>query len=173
MPRFKCAAAIAAIGAAGLSLAACKPAAPPKAAVEPIPMGVTINAMMVGTLDFAADGIWRPAALKTNLTDDEWLLAQQDATTLVAATSLMSIPTVGGERDARFVTDPQWRQWTLALQAAGEDALEAAKKHDKQALKDAGDAAVEVCQACHTHFKPGMPGGGITRYPEYPKPPRT
>lgn len=174
MNRFASPSLLAAAGLAALALAGCKPAPEPKAAaVEPLPMGVTINAMMVGTLDFAADGIWRPAALKTKLTDADWLLAQEDATTLVAATSLMTIPTAGGARDAAFIADPQWRQWTEALQASGLKALEAAKAHDQTALKEAGDEAVELCQACHTRFKPGMPGGGITRYPEYPKPPRT
>ena len=28
-------------------------------------------------------------------------------------------------------------------------------------IADVGDEIVEICEACHTHFKPAVPTGGI------------
>jgi len=158
-----------------LSGAACG-RAPEPAPVEATPavvsMPVSQNQMMVSLMDFAADGIWRPADPDRSLSAADWRLVQNDAVALAAATSLLSVPSAGGERDANFLADPDWRRWTLELQAAAVDSIKASEQTDKDALRAAGDRVVEVCRACHAKFKPDMPGGGVTRYPEYPKPAR-
>jgi hypothetical protein len=165
---------------AGLVLAACTPdqtesatpapaSAPAEAAsTQPLPLPVSLNAVMVAMVDFAADGIWRPAASETPLTDRQWLLVEQDAVNLIASASLITMPGTG-VNDATWITEPDWRNWTKDMQAAAERAKAAVDAKDQNALKVAGDQLVEVCQACHQKYKAGLPSMGITRFPIYPK----
>ena len=167
---------------AGMALlAACQPAAAPvaepaAASAEPaaapataeLPLKVSINAVMVAGVDFAADGIWRPAASETKLTDKQWLLVEQDATNLAAAATLITTPGTG-DSDSTWVANADWRSWSLEMQQLGLQAMEVAKEKDQVRLAAIGDRLVEVCQACHKAYKPGLPSMGITRFPTYPK----
>jgi hypothetical protein len=138
------------------------------AAAQALPLPVTINAVMVAMVDFAADGIWRPAVSEKPLTNNQWLLAEQDAVNLVAAATL--ITTAGtGVNDAAWIADPDWRQWATDMQNSALQAKDAVGQKDQARLKLAGDHLVETCQACHQKFKPGLPTMGITRFPIYPK----
>jgi hypothetical protein len=123
---------------------------------------------MVALVDFSADGIWRPAASDLSLSDDQWLLAEQDAYNLIAATTLMTIPGTGSN-DAAWVKDPDWRRWTSEMQVVAMEAKAAVEAKDQERLRLVGDRLVELCQACHQKFKPGLPSMGITRFPIYPK----
>lgn len=145
-----------------------EPVRPVAACAEGVAMPITMNEMMVALVDFSADGIWRPAASETPLTDYEWLLAEQDALNLVAGTTLMSVPGTGPS-DAGWVNDPDWRRWTTQMQATALQALAAIKAKDQERLKAAGDALVTQCQTCHQKFKPGVASGGVNRFPYYPK----
>jgi len=137
-------------------------------ASAPLPLKVSLNQVMVAMVDFAADGIWRPAASETPLTDRQWLYVQQDATNLVASASLMT--SVGtGVNDAVWVEDPDWRRWSEEVQILALQALDAAGERDQARLAATGDRLVEVCEACHRAFKPGLPSMGVTRFPVYPK----
>ncbi len=148
--------------------AAIEAAAVAEPAVEALPMPVPINAMMVSLVDFAADGIWRPAAKETPLTDTEWLYVEQDATNLVVSATLMT--TAGtGVNDEEWVKDPTWRQMVTEFQAVALQAKAAAEAKDQGRLKLAGDRLVELCESCHKQYKPGLPAMGITRFPIYPK----
>jgi hypothetical protein len=152
-------------------LTACQPVpVVEKASPEPLPLPLPlpINAVMVALVDFAADGIWRPAALETGLTTDQWLLAEQDAINLIASTTL--ITTAGtGANDAEWVQDPDWRRWATEMQVVALEAKAAVDAKDQERLRLVGDRLVELCQACHQKFKPGLPSMGITRFPVYPK----
>jgi hypothetical protein len=159
-----------------LAVAACSPVATeapdaaraPAAETGPLPLPIPINAVMVALVDFAADGIWRPVASPYGLSDDQWLLAEQDAYNLIASTTLMT--TAGtGENDAAWVKDPDWRRWTQEMQSVSLEAKAAVDARDVERLKLVGDRLVEICQACHQKFKPGLPSMGITRFPVYPK----
>lgn len=168
------------VAAVGLALAACSPAtetaeapAPEAAAVEapaPLPMPLPINAMMVSLVDFAADGVWRPAAQETEITDEQWLYIVQDATNLVVSTTLMTTPGTG-VNDAEWVQNADWRMWSQEMQDVALQAKAAAELKDRERLKLAGDRLVELCEACHQAFNPGLPTMGINRFPIYPKRP--
>jgi cytochrome c5 len=151
------------------SPAASPATAPAVAALPlPLPLPVPINAVMVAMVDFAADGIWRPAVSEKPLTNNQWLLAEQDAVNLVAAATL--ITTAGtGVNDAVWVADPDWRRWATDMQNSALQAKAAVGQKDQARLKLVGDDLVETCQACHQKFKPGLPSMGITRFPIYPK----
>lgn len=148
--------------------AGCQPGALVEPEVEPLPLGVPINAVMVALVDFAADGVWRPAASETPLTDEQWLLAEQDAVNLIASTTLMTTPGTG-TNDAAWVKNPDWRRWTAEMRAVAIEAKAAVDAKDQERLGLVGDRLVELCQTCHQKFKPGLPIMGITRFPIYPK----
>jgi hypothetical protein len=135
---------------------------------EPLPLAVPITAVMVALVDFAADGIWRPAASETPLTDEQWLLAEQDAVNLIASTTLMTMPGTG-TNDAVWIEEPEWRRWTEEMQTVAIQAKGAVEAKDQKRLGLVGDRLVELCQACHQKYKPGLPVMGITRFPIYPK----
>jgi hypothetical protein len=149
-------------------IAGCQPAVSTVEDAGPLPMPVPINAVMVALVDFAADGIWRPAASDLTLSDEQWLLAEQDAINLITSTTL--ITTAGtGTNDAAWVKDPDWRRWAKEMQVVALEAKAAVDAKDQERLRLVGDRLVELCQACHQKFKPGLPVMGITRFPIYPK----
>jgi hypothetical protein len=159
-----------------LAAAGCQPASAPSPGSAPAAQGDTgplvlpipINAVMVALVDFAADGIWRPVGAQFPLSDEQWLLAEQDAYNLIASTTLMT--TAGtGSNDAAWVKDPDWRRWATEMQVVALEAKAAVDAKDQERLKLVGDRLVEICQACHQKFKPGLPSMGITRFPIYPK----
>jgi hypothetical protein len=149
-------------------VAGCQPAGVIEQAAEPLPLGVPINAVMVALVDFSADGVWRPAASETPLADEQWLLAEQDAINLIASTTLMTTPGTG-TNDAAWVKDTDWRRWATEMRTVALEAKAAVDTKDQPRLALVGDRLVELCQACHQKFKPGLPVMGITRFPIYPK----
>ncbi len=152
-----------------LGMTGCQPVPlAPSIQAEPLDLAVPINAVMVALVDFAADGIWRPAASETGLSDEQWLLAEQDAVNLIASTTLITMPGIG-INDAKWVSDPDWRRWATEMRAVSLEAKAAIDLKDQERLRLVGDRLVELCQACHQKFKPGLPTMGITRFPIYPK----
>ena len=149
-------------------VAGCQPPSPAVEDAGPLPLPVPINAVMVSLIDFAADGIWRPAASEVPLSDDQWQLAEQDAYNLIVSTTLMTTPGTGAN-DAEWVKDSDWRRWTKEMQVVALEAKAAVDAKDQERLRLVGDRLVELCQTCHQKFKPGLPSMGITRYPIYPK----
>jgi hypothetical protein len=149
--------------------AGCQPAPVAKQEmVEPLSLAVPINAVMVALVDFAADGVWRPAASDMGLSDEQWLLAEQDAINLIASATLITTPGTGAN-DAQWVKDPDWRRWATEMRTVALEAKAAVDSKDQERLGLVGDRLVELCQACHQKFKPGLPSMGITRFPIYPK----
>lgn len=156
------------LGAAAIGLAACQPVEVAKDEADALPLAVPINAVMVALVDFAADGVWRPAAMETGLTQDQWLLAEQDSINLIASATLITTPGTGAN-DAAWVKDPDWRRWATEMQLVAGEARSAVEQQNQERLRLVGDRLVEICEACHQKFKPGLPSMGITRFPVYPK----
>jgi hypothetical protein len=123
---------------------------------------------MVALIDFAADGVWRPAVSEIALNDQQWLLAEQDAINLIASTTLITLPGTG-DNDAAWIKAPDWRRWASEMRVVAFEAKAAVDGKDQERLRLVGDRLVELCQACHQKFKPGLPSMGITRFPIYPK----
>jgi hypothetical protein len=135
----------------------------------PLPLAVSLNETMVALVDFAADGVWRPAASETPLTDTQWALIDQNAVNLIAAASLITMKGQG-VNDEVWIVNPDWRRWSLEMQATAAQVRSAVTTRDQERLRLAGDRLVEICQTCHQAFKPGLPSMGVTRFPVYPKP---
>jgi hypothetical protein len=139
-------------------------AAPPKAATA---LPISVADLMRASIEVPADGIWA-AEGSEKLSDEEWQLADQDSVNLVAATQLMSKAGTG-KQDAKWVSAADWQTWSREMQKTALQIRGAAKGMDQKKLAAAADRLQELCEACHTKYRPQTPTDGISRYPFYPK----
>ncbi|HTI67171.1 MAG TPA: cytochrome c [Caulobacteraceae bacterium] len=153
-----------------LSIAGCtKKAEPAPVAAAPAPLALSVPLVdvMRASVEIPADGIW---GVTTNekLTDEEWLLADQDAIGLIAASTLMTTPTTG-PKDKAWQANADYQAWALDIQKTAIALREAAKAKDLPKLAMNGDHMLETCQACHDKYRPATPSDGSpSRYPFYP-----
>src|SRR5271155_674295 len=139
-------------------------AAPPKPAAA---LPISMADLMRASIEVPADGIWA-AEGSEKLSDEEWQLADQDSVNLVAATQLMSKAGTG-KQDAKWVAAADWQSWSREMRKTALQIRNAAKEMDQKKLAAAGDRLQELCEACHTKYRPQTPTDGISRYPFYPK----
>jgi hypothetical protein len=139
-------------------------------AVPPKPVAVlpiSVADLMRASIEIPADGIWAAEGAE-QLSQEEWQLAEQDSVILIAATQLMSKAGTG-KQDAKWVSAPDWQTWSREMQKAALQIRSAAKEMDQKKLAAAGDHLQELCEACHSKYRPQTPTDGISRYPFYPK----
>ncbi len=167
------AAAMAVMGAIGL--AACSPAKvadktpETTAAIAPAApkLPVSINAVMVGMVDYAAEPVWK-SGYKPPKTAAGWRDLEHNAYEVAVNGKLIQL--VGtGPNDAKWAADPEWIKFAEAESAAGMDALKAAQAKDVAGVNAAGDKLVAVCEGCHKKFKPAETTGGLYKSPDYPE----
>jgi hypothetical protein len=140
-------------------------AAPPPRPATALPL--SIADLMRASIEIPADGIWA-AEGSEKLSDEEWQLADQDSVNLLVATQLMSKAGTG-KQDAKWVSAADWQTWSRDMQKTALQIRSAAKEMDQKKLAAAGDRLQELCEACHTKYRPQTPTDGISRYPFYPK----
>jgi Cytochrome C' len=140
-----------------------KPAAPPASLIVP----VSILDLMRASIEIPADGIWA-AQGADKLTDDQWLLADEDSVSLAGAATLISSPGIG-KNDRKWVANADWQTWVRDVQTTALALRAAAKAKDFTKFGTAADHLSEVCQSCHTKYRPESPSDGVARYPFYPK----
>ena len=122
---------------------------------------------MRASIEIPADGIWAAEGAE-KLSEEEWQLADQDAVNLIAATQLL--PKAGsGKQDAKWVAAADWQAWSRDMQKTALQLRVAAKEMDQKKLAVAGDHLQELCEGCHTKYRPQTPTDGVSRYPFYPK----
>ena len=119
---------------------------------------ISYNDVMVALVNEAADPIW-VAAWHDPETEREWRDLERRAYQLKLGGALLAQPGTGPV-DAQWAADPAWRKWAIKLRDAGTAAIAAVESRDKQTISRAGDIIVEVCEGCHTHFRPPVPTGG-------------
>lgn len=141
-----------------------KAAAPPPAA--PLALPVSLVDVMRAEVEIPAEGIWNVTG-NDKLTDQEWLLADQDAVGIIAAASLMTTPTTGA-KDKVWMAGADWAGWSADIQKTGIALREAAKAKDLPKLMANGDHLLDVCTACHEKYRPEIPSDGVARFPFYP-----
>jgi hypothetical protein len=139
-------------------------AAPPKPATA---LPISVADLMRASIEVPADGIWA-AEGSEKLSGEEWQLADQDSVNLVVATQLMSKAGTG-KQDAKWVSAADWQNWSRQMQKTALQIRGAAKEMDQKKLAAGGDRLQELCEACHTKYRPQTPSDGISRYPFYPK----
>ncbi len=165
---------LAALCASGSSRsAAAVPVSPPPQFL----LTATIQDLMQGVVDPAADALWDSVAYiaSTSGTLDrrprsaaEWQAVRLHAVTLIEATNLLKLPgrpvkTVNSpvgvgelapaEIGKRIAASPDtFARFADVLRAAGQKALAAIDAKDAQGLMDAGGVIDEACEACHLTY---------------------
>lgn len=128
---------------------------------------VSILDLMRAAIEIPADGIWAAQGAE-KLSDDEWLLADEDSVSLAAAATLISKPGTG-TNDGKWVANADWQIWTRDMQTTALKIRAAAKAKDLASFSAAADHLSEICQSCHTKYRAQTPSDGVARYPFYPK----
>jgi len=139
------------------------PAAPPKAPTLPISLADVMRA----SVEIPADGIWA-AEGADKLSEDDWQLADQDAVNLIAATQLIARAGTG-KNDAKWVAKADWQNWVRDMEKASLQIRSAVKAMNQKEMAAAADHLQEICESCHTKYRPQAPSDGVSRYPFYPK----
>jgi hypothetical protein len=112
----------------------------------------------------SASGVWNAVATSTDqtgvheskpVTDEDWNKVIAAATELTEATNLLMVPgrkrCVGGAIPEPFLTD--WRRKAREVGEAANIALIVAKKHDADALGEAGERIDVSCDQCHERYQ--------------------
>lgn len=130
-----------------------------------IPVGTSINALMVALVDHSAHEIWEAGSAAT-LTGRDWQTVEQHAIQLIASATLVSLGGTG-VADQGWVIAPAWQEWTQRMTDGASAALAAVQNADQDALNNAGGVIVDSCVGCHEAFKPDAPTEGIMHIPHY------
>ena len=132
---------------------------------EFIELQTSVNAIMVGVVDWAAHEIWEAGYAET-LTGRNWLTAKQYAIQLLASSTLVSLGGTGSA-DRGWVQNPDWQLWTTRMIEETQHAIAAIDAKDQTALRESGDRLVQSCEGCHAVFKPETPTEGILHVPHH------
>jgi hypothetical protein len=141
--------------------------AKPAGESRPLAVPVSILDLMRASVEIPADGIWAAQGAE-KLGDDDWLLADEDSVSLAGAATLISTPGAG-KNDRKWVANADWQSWVRDVQATALAIRAAAKAKDLSKFSAAADHLSEICQNCHTKYRPEAPSDGVARYPFYPK----
>jgi Cytochrome C' len=128
---------------------------------------ISLLDVMRASVEIPADGIWA-AEGADKLSEDDWQLADQDAVNLIAATALLANAGTG-QNDAKWVANADWQTWVRDMQKTALQIRSAVKGMDQKKMAAAADHLQEICEACHTKYRPQAPSDGVSRYPFYPK----
>jgi hypothetical protein len=141
--------------------------ATPAAKAAPLVVPVSVLDLMRASVEIPADGIWAAQGAE-KLGDDDWLLVDEDSVSLAGAATLISKPGTG-KNDRKWVANADWQSWVRDVQTTALAIRAAAKAKDSAKFTAAADHLSEVCQSCHTKYRPEAPSDGVERYPFYPK----
>jgi hypothetical protein len=154
--------------ASGLALAGSAQKTPAAAApAHPLTLPISLLDVMRASIEIPADGIWA-AEGADQLAEEDWQLADQDAVNLIAATTLLASAGTG-KNDARWVANADWQTWVHEMVKTALEIRGAVKAMDRKKMAAAADHLQEICEACHTKYRPQAPSDGVSRYPFYPK----
>jgi hypothetical protein len=159
-------AALVCLGFASNLVLAAGPQKNPAAATPPA-LPISVVDLMRASVEIPADGIWA-AEGADKLSEDDWQLADQDAVNLIVATTLLASGGTG-RNDAKWVANADWQTWVRDMEKTALQIRSAAKGMDQKKMAAAADHLQEICEACHTKYRPQVPSDGVSRYPFYPK----
>ena len=128
---------------------------------------VSINALMVSSIDHAAHVIWEVDS-ETPVTDDDWLELEYHAIQLTAMGTMISLGG-SGPADAGWARLPAWEQYAQEITDIGVSVLQASRNKYVDGVIAAGDDLVDACENCHQEFKPELPTEGLVHTPHYPR----
>jgi hypothetical protein len=148
-----------------VTLAAGTPSAKPPVTRGAPPL--SLLEVMRASIEVPADGLWAAEGAE-KLTDEDWLLVDQDAVQLIGATSLVA-RAGAGKNDSKWVANADWQAWVSDMQKTALALRATAKSKDAAKLAAAGDHLQKICAGCHAKYRPAEPSDGVARYPFYPK----
>jgi cytochrome c556 len=121
---------------------------------------------MRANVETAADGVWAAQSAE-KLSAADWLLAEQDATNVIASASFIANAGIG-PKDKAMQANADYQAWAKDVQDTGIKILAAVKAKDQMAMGAAADHLSDTCQACHDKYRPQVPSDGVVRFPFYP-----
>jgi len=136
-------------------------------AARPLTQPLSLVDLMRASIEIPADGLWA-AAGADKLSEEDWQLADQDAVNLIAATTLVAGAGTG-KNDRKWVAHADWQSWVREMQKTALTIRAAVKAQDQKKLAAVADSLQQICEGCHTKYRPQTPSDGISRYPFYPK----
>jgi len=151
----------------GVAFAAPKSGASAAPPAHPAALPLSLVDLMRASVEIPADGIWA-AEGADRLSNEDWQLADQDAVNLIVAATLISRAGTG-KNDARWVANADWQGWSRDLEKTALQIRAAVRAMDQKRMAAAADHLQEVCESCHTKYRPQAPSDGVSRYPFYPK----
>jgi hypothetical protein len=132
-----------------------------------VALPVSLLDLMRASVEIPADGIWA-VEFADKLSEEGWQLADQDAVNLIAAATLIARGGTG-KKDAKWVAAADWQAWVRDMQNTALQIRAAVKAMDQKKMAAAADHLQEICESCHTKYRPQAPSDGVSRYPFYPK----
>ena len=132
-----------------------------------VPPAVSVNALMVSSIDHAAHVIW-DAPVEPPMSDEDWLELEYHAIQLAAMGTLISLGG-SGPLDAGWARQPDWERYSQEMTDVSAAAREAARNRNVGAVTTAGDTLLAICESCHDEFKPESPTEGLLHTPHYPR----
>jgi hypothetical protein len=142
-------------------------AAAATATARPLTLPISFLDVMRASIEIPADGIWA-AEGADKLSEEDWQLADQDAVNLIAATTLLA-GGGAGKNDAKWAANADWQTWVRDMEKTAVQIRAAVKATDQKQMAASADHLQEICEACHTKYRPQAPSDGVSRYPFYPK----
>jgi hypothetical protein len=139
-------------GAAGARAGAAATAA----SLPPFKPVATVQELMNGPIQWAADAYWQSVSITVDIegiheafpeNDDEWHDVWSAAMTVAESGNLLMMA-------PRAVDDKVWMRLSTALVTVGLEAAAAAKAQDTDLVFDAGEKVYNVCTACHELYSP-------------------
>lgn len=138
-----------------LLLSACseRKESPVNAQEDPFEPVMSHHQLMEWVLEPAVDVIWDSAGTIITAegrqelaptTDEGWAEVERAAATLAEGANLLMLPGRAAGAD--------WVEYSRALVATAQQAQQAARKQDADALFDAGGRIYQVCRACHNQY---------------------
>lgn len=118
---------------------------------------VSIRELMEKTITPATNTIW--GAYEPLTEEEQWVALEEAAVTLLAAANINALGGTG-PMDNEWVRQPSWKAFNDVMVRAGQDALEAIRARDHDALLEAGDVLYPPCEGCHQQFNPGVVNAG-------------
>jgi hypothetical protein len=137
------------------------------AAPRPLTLPISLVDLMRASIEIPADGLWA-AAGADKLSEEDWQLADQDAVNLIAATTLIASAGTG-KNDRKWVAHADWQSWVREMEKTALAIRAAVKAEDQKTLAAVADQLQQICEGCHTKYRPQTPSDGVSRYPFYPK----
>ena len=152
---------------AGNAFAATPKPANTGAPARPLALPISLVDLMRASIEIPADGLWA-AAGADKLSEEDWQLADQDAVSLIAASTLVASAGTG-KLDRKWVANADWKSWVREMEKTALAIRAAVKAQDQKKFAAAADHLQTTCEACHTKYRPQSPSDGFSRYPFYPK----